>query len=1188
MDPEHFHSLYFQPIGQLDDAKSAWDMLTKRYSTTHGSMKYQLVVELHQLRQEPGQSINDYYDQLRFIWDQIDLSDPTWGCSKDAQQYASIRDEFRLYEFLMSLHKDFEPIRAQNKLNILAITPSTPLIEQPQQLGDFSGSSNRRKQTNKKFCNYCKRPGHTIETCYRRNKSTAAVANTAPTPPTVSTSQSSGSTINLSSTELQEIITQAVRMVGNASLSTALSVLPGKSQTWLFDSACCNHMTPHSSLFTNLDPAPHPLNIHIADGSTIHGNSLGFVSTSTLSVPRVFHDPRTGQELGTGPRVGRMFLVNNLHLPPVAPVSVAAATAAVSSLPSLALWHSRLGHAPSSRLGKQPSLPFNNSDSISKSIFELIHSDVWGPSPVASIGGSRYFVVFIDDYSRYSWIFPMKSRSEILSIYSNFAKMVETQFSKRIKTFQSDNALEYTQHAFQALLHSYGTIHHLTCPGTSQQNGRAERKLRHILDTVRALLLSAKIPAPFWGEASLHAVHAINRIPSTVIHNQTPYERLFGSPPNYHHLRSFGSACFVLLQPHEHNKLEPRSRLCCFLGYGETQKGYRCYNPVSHRLRVSRNVVFWEHRLFVELSHFRSSLTNSSILEIFPDESLVPSANTFDLHLDFSPDIFDASPRQIADEQIIHELPHFEPGSPAPTLLEDPPQDIPPRHSTRVRSIPPHLLNYHCYTALATLHEPQTYREASTDPLWQIAMKEELDALTKNHTWDLVTLPPGQSVVGCKWIYKIKTRYDGSVERYKARLVAKGFTQEYGIDYEETFAPVARISSVRALLVVAAARKWDLFQMDVKNAFLNGDLSEEVYMQPPPGLSIESNKVCHLQRALYGLKQAPRAWFAKFSSTIFRLGYTASPYDSALFLRRTDKGTILLLLYVDDMIITGDDLSGIQELKDFLNGLYITQAKYASDLLSQAGLTNSKTVDTPVELNAHLTPLGGKLLSNPSLYRRLVGSLVYLTVTRPDISYAIHQVSQYLSAPRSTHYAAVLRILRYLKGTIFHGLFYSAQSPLVLRAFSDADWAGDPTDRRSTTGYCFLLGSSLISWRSKKQTFVARSSTEAEYRALADTTSELLWLRWLLKDLGVSTSSATPLYYDNQSAIHIAHNDVFHERTKHIEIDCHFIRYHLLHGALKLFSVSSKDQLADIFTKSLPKRRTRDLVDNLKLVSHPP
>ncbi|WKA13215.1 hypothetical protein VitviT2T_030542 [Vitis vinifera] len=446
-------------------------------------------------------------------------------------------------------------------------------------------------------------------------------------------------------------------------------------------------------------------------------------------------------------------------------------------------------------------------------------------------------------------------------------------------------------------------------------------------------------------------------------------------------------------------------------------------------------------------------------------------------------------------------------------------------------------------------------------------MKEELDALTKNHTWDLVPLLPRQSVVG-----------------------------------------FAHISSIRALLAVAAARQWDLFQMDVKNAFLNGDLSEAVYMQPPSGLSVESNKVCHLRRALYGLKQAPRAWFAKFSSTIFRLGYTASPYDSTLFLRRTDKGTILLLLYVDDMIITGNDLSGIQELKDFLSqqfemkdlghlsyflgleithstdGLYITQAKYASDLLSQAGLTDSKNVDTPVELNAHLTSSGGKPLSNPSLYRRLVGSLVYLTVTRPDISYAVHQVSQYLSAPRSTHYAVVLRILRYLKGTIFHGLFYSTQSPLILRAFSDADWAGDLTDCRSTTGYCFLLGSSLISWRSKKQTFVARSSTEAEYRALADTTSELLWLRWLLKDLSVSTSSATPLYCDNQSAIHIAHNDVFHERTKHIEIDCHFIRYHLVHGALKLFFISSKDQLADIFTKSLPTRRTHKGEDEFSYV----
>ena len=301
-------------------------------------------------------------------------------------------------------------------------------------------------------------------------------------------------------------------------------------------------------------------------------------------------------------------------------------------------------------------------------------------------------------------------------------------------------------------------------------------------------------------------------------------------------------------------------------------------------------------------------------------------------------------------------------------------------------------------------------------------MKEELDSLSKNHTWDLVTLPLRNLWLVVSGSTKIKTRSDGSIKYYKTRLVTKGFTQEYEIDYEETFAPVAHISFVRALLVVAAANKWDIFQMNVKTAFCNEDLSEEVYMQPPPSLSIESNKVCHLRRALYGLKQAPRAWFSKFSSTISHLGYMASHYDSALFLRRTDKCTILLLLYVGDMIITGDDLSGIQELKDFLSqqfemkdlghlsyflgleithstdGLYITQTKNASELLSRARLTDSKTIDTPVELNAHLTPSRGKPLSNPSLFKRLVGSLVYLTVTRPDIFYVVHQVSQYLFA----------------------------------------------------------------------------------------------------------------------------------------------------------------------------------------------
>ena len=291
----------------------------------------------------------------------------------------------------------------------------------------------------------------------------------------------------------------------------------------------------------------------------------------------------------------------------------------------------------------------------------------------------------------------MKHRYELLQVYCNFAKMVETQFSKCIKIFRSDNTLEYNQYAFQAILNSFGIVHQLTCPSTSQQNGRAKRKLYHILDTVRTLLLSTKVPTLFWGKAALHAVYTINRIPSPVIQNQTPYDLHFGSSPDYHHLRSFSSTCFILLQPHKRNKLEPRSRLCCFLGYDETQKGYQCYDPVSHHFHISRNVLFWEHCLFVELSHFRASLSSSSVLDLFRDEEHIPFVATPDpptgapvSPIYFSvqpPDIIDQFPsspfnEQVEDEQVEDELPNPNPKlrSPAPALPEDLAQDILLRH----------------------------------------------------------------------------------------------------------------------------------------------------------------------------------------------------------------------------------------------------------------------------------------------------------------------------------------------------------------------------------------------------------------------------------------------------------------------------------------------------------------------------
>ncbi|XP_028088834.1 uncharacterized protein LOC114289327 [Camellia sinensis] len=272
------------------------------------------------------------------------------------------------------------------------------------------------------------------------------------------------------------------------------------------------------------------------------------------------------------------------------------------------------------------------------------------------------------------------------------------------------------------------------------------------------------------------------------------------------------------------------------------------------------------------------------------------------------------------------------------------------------------------------------------------------------------------------------------------------------------------------------------------------------------------------------------------------------------------------------------------EISQDSSSYFLTQAKYTSDLLARVGLTDCKTATTPVDPQTRLTPLEGSLLSDATKYHQLVGSLVYLTVTRPDIAHAVHIVSQFIAAPYSPHYDALIRILGYLKGTLFHGLHYSAQSFLQLHAFSDTDWAGDPTDRRSTTGFCFFLDTSLIAWRSKKQTLVARSSTEAEYHALAHTTQELVWLRWLLSDLGVSPSSAINLYCDNQSAIHIAHNDVFHDRTKHIEIDCHFIGQHVTRGTALLLFLTFDKQTVDLFTKAHLPRRFSDLLTKLKLL----
>ncbi|GJT06654.1 putative RNA-directed DNA polymerase [Tanacetum coccineum] len=454
--------------------------------------------------------------------------------------------------------------------------------------------------------------------------------------------------------------------------------------------------------------------------------------------------------------------------------------------------------------------------------------------------------------------------------------------------------------------------------------------------------------------------------------------------------------------------------------------------------------------------------------------------------------------------------------------------------------------------------------EALSDPNWVEAMNNEIEALNRNNTWTVCDLPVGRKPIGSKWIWKIKYKASSDIERYKARLVAKGFSQKEGFDYDETFSPVMKMVTLRCLISIAFVNKWLLYQLDVNNAFLYGDLVEDVYMTLPDGYnSVDKSKVCKLNKSLYGLKQAPRQWNAKLTTALAEHGFEQSKFDYSLYTKHRSGMFIALLVYVDDIVITGSDIDGINEFKLFLStkflikdlgslkyflgieviendlGLCMTQRKYCMELLHEYGLLAARPVDIPLPENTILScdeTKNDKYLSDFITYQKLVRKLIYLTNIRPDISYAIHCLSQHMHSLLQSHFKAALRVLRYLKGSPGCGVQFYKNRDSKLKAYADADWAKCLKTRKSVTGFCVFLGKTLVSWKSKKQATISKSSSEAEYRSMSSASCEVVWLGNI---------------------------------TKHFEFDVHFVREKVLAGVIKIVKVSSNLQTTDVFTKCL-------------------